>query len=49
VDFDAVKRVVHIRMSKNETNKPAIPLDDSAFGSAFGGLFIVFHSASRGV
>jgi integrase len=30
-DFDAEKRVVHIRASKNETSKRVIPLNDSAF------------------
>ena len=30
-DFDAAKRVVHIRASKNETSKRVIPLNDSAF------------------
>jgi integrase len=30
-DFDANKRVVHIRTSKNETSKRVIPLNDSAF------------------
>lgn len=30
-DFDAEKRMVHIRTSKNETSKRVIPLNDSAF------------------
>ena len=30
-DFDAEKRLVHIRTSKNETSKRVIPLNDSAF------------------
>jgi integrase len=30
-DFDAAKRVVHIRTSKNEASKRVIPLNDSAF------------------
>jgi integrase len=30
-DFDAQKRIVHIRTSKNETSKRVIPLNDSAF------------------
>jgi integrase len=30
-DFHDAKRVVHIRTSKNETNKRVIPLNDSAF------------------
>ena len=30
-DFDAEKRIVHIRTSKNETSKRVIPLNDSAF------------------
>ena len=32
-DFDADKRVVHIRTSKNETSKRVIPLNDSALGA----------------
>ena len=32
-DFDSVKRVVHIRTSKNETSKRVIPLNDSAFAA----------------
>jgi len=30
-DFDAEKRIVHIRASKNETSKRVIPLNESAF------------------
>ena len=30
-DFDADKRVVHIRASKNETSKRVIPLNEPAF------------------
>lgn len=30
-DFDAEKRLVHIRTSKNQTSKRVIPLNDSAF------------------
>ncbi len=30
-DFDAERRLVHIRTSKNETSKRVIPLNDSAF------------------
>ena len=30
-DFDAEKRLIHIRTSKNQTSKRVIPLNDSAF------------------
>jgi integrase len=32
-DFDAEKRVIHIRTSKNQTSKRVIPLNDSAFSA----------------
>ena len=33
MDFDLVKRVIHVRTSKNETSKRVIPLNDSAFAA----------------